>query len=117
MSPQGGGKPTGDLGRKIEADFSSYENFLKEFSEAGVNDFGSGWIWLVEEHGVLKITQTSNAENPMSQEHGKALLTLDVWEHAYYLDYQNRRGDYLKAIFDKLINGNFAEMNWVAATS
>ncbi len=111
LSPKGGGKPTGELGRKIEADFGSYKNFLKQFVEAGMTDFGSGWAWLVEDQGVLKITKTSNAENPLSQGQGKALLTLDVWEHAYYLDYQNRRGDYLKTILDKLVNWNFAEMN------
>jgi Fe-Mn family superoxide dismutase len=111
LSPKGGGKPTGQLGRKIETDFGSYENFLKQFVEAGMTNFGSGWAWLVEDHGVLKITKTSNAENPLSQGQGKALLAFDVWEHAYYLDYQNRRNDYLKTILDKLINWNFAEMN------
>ncbi len=109
LSPKGGGKPMGDLGRKIEADFGSYENFLKEFAEAGMTDFGSGWAWLVEDHGALKITKTSNAENPLSQGQGKALLALDVWEHAYYLDYQNRRNDYLKTILDKLIHWRFAQ--------
>lgn len=112
LSPKGGGKPTGELGRKIEADFGSYENFLKQFVEAGTTSFGSGWVWLVEDQGVLKITKTCNAENPLSQKQGKALLVLDVWEHAYYLDYQNRRNDYLKMTLDKLINWDFAEMNW-----
>lgn len=116
LSPKGGGKPTGDLGRKIEDNFGNYENFLKEFIEAGKTHFGSGWAWLVEDRGVLKITKTSNAENPLSQEQGKALLTLDVWEHAYYLDYQNRRNDYLKTILDKLVNWHFAEMNLVTCT-
>ena len=109
LSPKGGGKPTGDLGRKIEADFGSYENFLKEFADAGMTDFGSGWAWLVEDKGALKITKTSNAGNPLSEGQGKALLALDVWEHAYYLDYQNRRNDYLKTILDKLINWHFAQ--------
>ncbi len=109
LSPKGGGKPTGELGRKIEADFGGYEKFLKEFAEAGMTDFGSGWAWLVEDHGTLKITKTSNAENPLSQGQGKALLALDVWEHAYYLDYQNRRNDYLKTILDKLIHWHFAQ--------
>ena len=113
LSPKGGGKPTGELGWKIEASFGSYENFLKQFVEAGLTDFGSGWAWLVEDHGVLKISKTSNAENPLSQGQGKALLALDVWEHAYYLDYQNRRNDYLKAVLDKLIHWRFAEMNLV----
>ncbi len=115
LSPNGGGKPTGELGRKIDTDFGGYDNFIRQFIEAGMTDFGSGWIWLVENRGVFKITQTSNAENPLSQRQGKALLALDVWEHAYYLDYQNRRGDYLKAILDKLIHWRFAEMNWAAS--
>ena len=112
LSPKGGGKPTGELGRKIGAAFGSHENFLKQFIEAGMTNFGSGWVWLVEDHGALKITKTSNAENPLSQKQGKALLALDVWEHAYYLDYQNRRNDYLKTILEKLVNWNFAEMNF-----
>ncbi len=116
LSPKGGGKPSGDLGRQIEVDFGSYENFLTQFAEAGLTDFGSGWAWLVEDKGRLKITKTSNAENPLSQGQGKALLTIDVWEHAYYLDYQNRRNDYLKTVLDKLIHWRFAEMNWIART-
>ncbi len=115
LSPKGGGEPTGELGRKIETSFGSCENFLKQFVEAGMTDFGSGWAWLVEDKDILKITKTSNAENPLSQGQGKALLALDVWEHAYYLDYQNRRNDYLKAVLDKLINWHFAEMNLFAA--
>ncbi len=111
LSPKGGGKPTGELGRKIEVGFGSYENFLKQFVEAGLTDFASGCAWLVENNGALKITKTSNAENPLCQGQGKALLALDVWEHAYYLDYQNRRNDYLKTILEKLINWRFAEMN------
>ena len=111
LSPKGGGQPTGELGGKIESNLDIYENFLGQFVEAGLTDFGSGWAWLVENHGALKITKTSNAENPLSQGQGKALLALDVWEHAYYLDYQNRRNDYLKTILEKLINWRFAEMN------
>ncbi len=111
LSPNGGGKPTGQLGMKIVSSFDNYETFIKEFAEAGLAHFGSGWVWLVEDHGVLKIVKTSNAENPLSQGRGKALLALDVWEHAYYLDYQNRRNDYSKTVLDKLINWNFAEMN------
>lgn len=114
LSPKGGGKPAGELGWKIKSSFGSFENFLKEFTEAGLAHFGSGWIWLVEDRGTLKITQTSNAENPRSQGQGKALLTLDVWEHAYYLNYQSRRIDYLKAVLDKLVNWHFAEMNFTS---
>jgi Fe-Mn family superoxide dismutase len=111
LSPKGGGKPSGQIGRKIAADFGSYENFIKQFAEAGIAQFGSGWVWLVEDEGVLKIIKTPNAENPMSQKKGKALLVLDVWEHAYYLDYQNRRNDYLKTVIEKLISWEFAEKN------
>ncbi len=111
LAPKGGGEPKGELGRKIETDFGSYEIFIKQFVEAGISDFGSGWIWLVEDKGVLKITKTSNAENPLSQGQGKALLTLDVWEHAYYLDYQNRRPDFVTAYLDHLVNWEFAEKN------
>ena len=117
LSPKGGGKPTGKLGQKIKADFISYKNFLKQFMEAGTTHFGSGWVWLVENHGVLKIIKTSNAENPLSRGEGKALLVLDLWEHAYYLDYKNQRNDYLKKILDKLINWHFAGMNLVARKS
>ncbi len=111
LSPKGGGKPGGDLGKRIDADFGGYEKFLDEFAEAGIAQFGSGWVWLVENQGKLKITKTSNAENPLTQELGKPLLVLDVWEHAYYLDYQNRRSDYLTTALDKLIHWQFAEMN------
>ncbi len=111
LLPKGGGRPSGQIGKKIDADFGSYENFVKLFAEAGMAQFGSGWVWLVEDGGVLKIIKTPNAENPMSQKKGKALLVLDVWEHAYYLDYQNRRIDYLKTVIEKLINWEFAEKN------
>jgi len=111
LSPKGGGRPTGKIGDKINADFGSYENFVKQFAEAGLAQFGSGWVWLVEDGGVLKIVKTPNAENPMSQKKGKALLVIDVWEHGYYLDYQNRRGDYLKTVIDKLLNWDFAAEN------
>lgn len=112
LSPEGGKKPSGDLGRKIEISFGGYENFIKEFAAAGMSQFGSGWVWLIRDGSSLKITKTSNAENPISQMRGAPLLVLDVWEHAYYLDYQNRRSDYLAAILDKLINWNFATENF-----
>lgn len=111
LSPKGGGRPSGRIGGKIEADFGSYEDFVKQFIDAGLAQFGSGWVWLVEENGALKILKTPNAQNPMSQKKGRALLVLDVWEHAYYLDYQNRRNDHLKTVVDKLINWEFAEKN------
>ena len=90
MKKGGGGKPSGKVADAINAAFGSYEKFAEEFKNAAVTQFGSGWAWLVEENGALKITKTANADLPMA--HGqKALLTVDVWEHAYYLDYQNRR--------------------------
>jgi superoxide dismutase, Fe-Mn family len=106
----GGGKPTGAMLAKIEAAFGSYEKFAEEFKNAAVTQFGSGWAWLVEENGALKITKTANADLPMA--HGqKALLTVDVWEHAYYLDYQNRRPDFVQTFLDKLVNWDFVAAN------
>lgn len=108
LRPKGGGLPTGRLLKAIEADFGSFENFKKEFINAALTQFGSGWAWLVSEAGKLKIVKTGNAEVPMTQ--GKTcLLTLDVWEHAYYLDFQNRRADYANAVFDQLINWEFVQ--------
>ncbi len=112
LLPKGGKKPSGELGRKIEISFGNYENFISAFAQAGMAQLGSGWVWLVKEHGILKITKTSNAGNPISQGRGTPLLALDVWEHAYYLDYQNRRNDYLTTILDKLMNWNFAAENF-----
>jgi len=106
----GGGKPTGAVAAKIDAAWGSYEKFAEELKNAGVTQFGSGWAWFVVDGGQLKITKTANADTPMA--HGvKPLLTLDVWEHAYYLDYQNRRPDYLGAVIAKLINWDFVNAN------
>jgi Fe-Mn family superoxide dismutase len=106
----GGGTPTGAAAAKIAAAFGSYEKFTEELKNAGVTQFGSGWAWLVLDGGQMKITKTANADTPIA--HGqKPLLTLDVWEHAYYLDYQNRRPDYLAAVIGKLINWDFANAN------
>ena len=106
IKPGGGGKPTGKIADKIKLDLGGYENFVNEFKNAGATQFGSGWAWLVLEDGKLKITKTANADTPLA--HGqKALLTVDVWEHAYYLDYQNRRPDYLSVFVEKLINWDF----------
>ena len=110
MKPNGGGTPTGALAAKIDEDFGSFEKFCEEFKQAGMTQFGSGWAWLVLDGGKLKITKTANADLPMA--HGqKAILTCDVWEHAYYLDYQNRRPDYLGVFLDKLVNWDFAAQN------
>jgi Fe-Mn family superoxide dismutase len=107
LKPRGGGAPTGAIAAKINAAWGSYDKFVEELKTAGTTQFGSGWAWLVLDNGQLKIVKTANADTPIA--HGlKPLLTLDVWEHAYYLDYQNRRPDYLAAVIDKLINWDFA---------
>ena len=100
LSPKGGGKPKGDLSRLLDASFGGVAAFLSEFAEAGAGLCGSGWIWLVEGKDALKIISTSNAENPLSVGTDRALLVIDVWEHAYYLDYQNRRKDHLRSVLD-----------------
>lgn len=105
------GKPAGKMAQKIDAAFGSFEEFKKQFAEAAVTQFGSGWAWLVSEGGSLKIVKTPNAETPLTQPSQKALLAIDVWEHAYYLDYQNRRPDYANAVIDQLLNWDFAEQN------
>jgi Fe-Mn family superoxide dismutase len=110
MQKDGGGPPQGPVAAKISEAFGSYENFRKEFAKAAATVFGSGWAWLVLENGKLKITQTSNADTPAA--HGqKAVLTIDVWEHAYYLDYQNQRVDYIQAFLDHLLNWDFVAQN------
>ncbi|GLI34896.1 superoxide dismutase [Desulforhabdus amnigena] len=106
MKPNGGGTPTGAIAQKINADFGSYEKFVEEFKTAGATQFGSGWAWLVLNGDRLQVTKTPNAENPLVQGM-KPVLVVDVWEHAYYLDYQNRRPDYLITFVDKLINWDF----------
>jgi superoxide dismutase, Fe-Mn family len=106
MKPSGGGAPTGAIASKIAADFGSYEKFVEEFKNAGVTQFGSGWAWLVLNGAKLQVTKTPNAANPLT-EGMKPLLVVDVWEHAYYLDYQNRRPDYLSTFVEKLINWDF----------
>nr|YP_002048802.1 superoxide dismutase [Paulinella chromatophora]ACB42592.1 superoxide dismutase [Paulinella chromatophora] len=106
--------PSGRLMEKINTDFGSFASFLDKFKQAGLTQFGSGWAWLVLDNGVLKVTKTSNADLPLV--HGQqALLTMDVWEHAYYLDYQNRRGDYINTYLEKLVNWDFVESNLAKA--
>lgn len=110
LTKGGGGQPSPRLLARIEADFGSFEAFKTEFKNAAVTQFGSGWAWLVEDGGKLKITKTANADLPLA--HGqKALLTVDVWEHAYYLDWQNRRPDFVQAFLDNLVNWSFVEAN------
>jgi Fe-Mn family superoxide dismutase len=110
MKPGGGGKPSGALAKMIDEAFGSYEKFAEQFKAAAVGRFGSGWAWLVVEGGALKIVSTPNAETPITK--GQTpLITVDVWEHAYYLDYQNRRPDFVQAFLDHLVNWDFAAAN------
>lgn len=111
MKPNGGGAPTGKIAEKIAADFGSLDAFKDAFKQAATTQFGSGWAWLVQgKDGKLKVTKTGNADLPMA--HGeKAILTIDVWEHAYYLDYQNRRPDFVGAFLEHLVNWDFANAN------
>ncbi|MBX3202061.1 MAG: superoxide dismutase [Labilithrix sp.] len=110
MKPNGGGQPTGDLLAAINRDFGSFDKFKEEFSTAGATQFGSGWAWLVEQNGKLAVTKTPNADLPMK--HGqKALLTMDVWEHAYYIDYRNARPKYIETFLSSLANWDFALAN------
>ena len=110
LKPGGGGEPPAALKAKIEASFGSVEACREELTKAATSQFGSGWAWLVADGGVLKVVKTGNAETPLTGSM-KPLLTIDVWEHAYYLDYQNRRADYVAAVLDKLINWEFALKN------
>jgi Fe-Mn family superoxide dismutase len=106
MKPSGGGQPTGAVAERIKVDFGSYEKFAEEFKNAGATQFGSGWAWLILDGKKLKVMKTANADTPVA--HGLTpLLVVDVWEHAYYLDYQNRRPDYLNAFVGNLINWEF----------
>ena len=110
LSPKGGGTPPAGLKQKIADSFGDMDTCLKELSAAAVGRFASGWAWLVADGGTLKVMNTMNADTPVTLGL-KPLLTIDVWEHAYYLDYQNRRADYVKAVLEKLVNWEFAAKN------
>jgi Fe-Mn family superoxide dismutase len=110
MTPGGGGPPGGEVGRRIAEAFGSYEKFASEFSAAAAGQFGSGWAWLVRRGGKLAITTTSNADLPMKHDE-TALLTLDVWEHAYYVDHRNQRPRFIQTFLDHLVHWNFVEEN------
>ena len=110
MQPGGGGPPTGRMAETIGAAFGGYPAFADAFSRAAASQFGSGWAWLVKDGNALAIITTGNADTPIVHDL-VPLLTIDVWEHAYYLDYQNRRTDYIKAFLDYLVNWDFAEKN------
>ncbi len=114
MSPNGGGRPSGDLAARIDADLGGFEKFAESFKTAAATQFGSGWAWLVLNGGKLEVVKTGNADTPIA--HGMTpLLTIDVWEHAYYLDYQNRRPDYIATFLEHLVNWDFAAANLAAA--
>jgi Fe-Mn family superoxide dismutase len=110
LTPKGGGEPPAALKQKMMDCFGSLDACKKEFADMAVSQFGSGWGWLVLDEGKLKIVKTGNADVPLTKGM-RPLLTIDVWEHAYYLDYQNRRADYVKAVLDKLVNWEFALQN------
>ncbi|PKN64348.1 MAG: superoxide dismutase [Fe] [Deltaproteobacteria bacterium HGW-Deltaproteobacteria-15] len=111
MKPNGGGAPNGPIADKIKEVWGDYRKFAEELKNAGVTQFGSGWAWLVLDGRDCKITKTANADTPVAH-NLKPLLTIDVWEHAYYLDYQNRRADFLAAVIEKLINWDFVNANF-----
>lgn len=114
MKPNGGGAPTGAIAAKIDSDLGGYDKFKEAFKSAAATQFGSGWAWLSLENGKLNISKTPNAENPLV--HGQVpLLTLDVWEHAYYIDFQNKRPDFIQNYLDQLVNWDFANQNLAAA--
>jgi len=110
LKPRGGGEPPATLKRKMEAAFGSVDACKKQLANYAIAQFGSGWAWLVLEGSKLKVVKTANADTPITQGL-KPLLTIDVWEHAYYLDYQNRRADHVNAVIDKLANWEFAAAN------
>jgi len=110
LKPKGGGEPPATLKRLMESSFGSADACRKELASAAVGQFGSGWAWLVLDGEKLKVVKTGNANTPLTQA-AKPLLTIDVWEHAYYLDYQNRRVDYVNAVLDSLVNWEFATEN------
>ncbi len=110
MKPNGGGKPTGKIASRIDESFGGYENFVKEFKTAAATQFGSGWAWLVEDRDKLKVIKTANANSAVAM-HLKPLLCIDVWEHAYYLDYQNKRPEFIDIFLNNLVNWDFANKN------
>ena len=111
MKAGGGGLPTGKLATMIDEAFGSFENFATEFKTAGNTAFGSGWAWLVWTPSGLKVTKTIGADCPLTEEGSVPLLTMDVWEHAYYLNYQNMRATYVDTFMDKLVNWDFVASN------
>lgn len=115
MAPNGGGAPSGELAELIDRDFGSLDAFKKAFADAGATQFGSGWAWLVLANGTLEVRKTLNAETPLTEDGVTPLLTMDVWEHAYYIDFRNARPSYIDTFLGKLINWDFAAQNLQAA--
>ena len=111
MAPNGGGEPTGDVAAAIKDAFGGYDGFKEQFAAAGATQFGSGWAWLVAMDGKLEIAKTPNAETPLTDKAATPLLTMDVWEHAYYLDYQNKRPAYIETFLNHLVNWDFVNAN------
>lgn len=111
MAPGGGGAPTGDVAAAINDAFGGYDGFKDQFAAAGATQFGSGWAWLVATGGKVEIRKTANAETPLTDAGVTPLLTMDVWEHAYYLDFQNKRPAYISTFLDSLVNWDFANAN------
>ncbi len=110
MTPGGGGAPSGEVAERINSAFGSYDDFAAKFKEAAATQFGSGWAWLVDDGSKLDVIKTANADLPMK--HGaKALLTIDVWEHAYYIDFRNARPNYITTFLDSLVNWDFVAKN------
>jgi Fe-Mn family superoxide dismutase len=116
MRPNGGGKPSAEFMALIDRGFGGFEKLRDAFTRAATTQFGSGWAWITLDHGELKVINTANADNPIAH-HQVPLVTCDVWEHAYYLDYQNRRPDFVAAFFDLLINWDFVALNLAHHTS
>jgi len=110
LKPKGGGKPTGAIATAIDESFGGYDQFRKDFADAATTQFGSGWAWLVRDGSKLKIVKTPNAETPLTTA-AKPILTIDVWEHAYYIDYRNARPKYIDTYLDHLVNWDFANAN------
>lgn len=111
LSPKGGGEPTGKLLDRIKSDFGDVATFRDKLAAAAAGQFGSGWAWVVLANGKLQIETTGNAATPLTEAGRKPLLTIDVWEHAYYVDYRNKRPDYLNTVLTKLLNWEFAAKN------
>ena len=115
MTPNGGGKPSGAVAEAIEKSFGSYDEFATKFKNMAVGNFCTGWTWWVKTANGVEITNTDDGDTPLVKDGQTPLLTIDVWEHAYYLDYQNRRPDFVQAFLDNLVNWDFVNQNFSAA--